>query len=145
MSIKNAKSYLSKKGYVLRKKNLTSDEINSIHNDLTVKPFVNSDYGASEEFFKIYMESENKFYLPKFYGIEKFGNPEINLLPKGKDINISFSLELKEEQKIPAEKTLDAYYNYGGGILSLPCGFGKTILGLYFISILKKKNTCNCS
>ena len=27
----------------------------------------------------------------------------------------------------------------GGGILSLPCGFGKTILALYFISVLKKK------
>ena len=40
---------------------------------------------------------------------------------------------------MPAEFTIKAYKEKGGGILSLPCGFGKTILALYFISILKKK------
>ena len=40
---------------------------------------------------------------------------------------------------------MEAYNNNGGGILSLPCGFGKTILALYFISMLKKKNTRYCS
>ena len=137
--IKNAKSYIGKRGYILRKKFLTEDVINSIKSDLTVKPFVNGDYGGIEDSFKIYNENENKLYLPKFYGIEKFGKPEVNILPEGKNITINFSLNLKEEQKIPAEKTLEYYEQYGGGILSLPCGFGKTILGLYFISKLKKK------
>ena len=137
--IKNAKSYLGKRGYILRKKFLNDDIINSIRTELNVKPFVNGDYGGGDESFKIYMENENKFYLPKFYGIEKFGNPDVNILPQGKDIDIQFSLDLKDEQKIPAEKTIEAYEKYGGGILSLPCGFGKTILALYFISVLKKK------
>jgi superfamily II DNA or RNA helicase len=137
--IKNAKSYLGKRGYILRKKFLNDEIINNIRNELNVKPFVNGDYGGGDESFKIYMENENKFYLPKFYGIEKFGNPDVNILPQGKDIDIQFSLDLKNEQKIPAEKTIEAYEKYGGGILSLPCGFGKTILALYFISVLKKK------
>ncbi len=137
--IKNAKSYLGKRGYILRKKFLNDEIINNIRSDLTVKPFVNGDYGGVEESFKIYNENENKLYLPKFYGIEKFGNPEVSVLPEGKNINIDFSLNLKDEQKIPAEKTIEAYNNHGGGILSLPCGFGKTILALYFISVLKKK------
>jgi superfamily II DNA or RNA helicase len=137
--IKNAKSYLGKRGYILRKKFLNDEQINNIRSDLNVKPFVNGDYGGVEESFKIYNENENKLYLPKFYGIEKFGKPEVNILPQGKDINIDFSLDLKDEQKIPAEKTIEAYEQHGGGILSLPCGFGKTILALYFISILKKK------
>ena len=137
--IKNAKSYLGKRGYILRKKFLNDDIINSIRTELNVKPFVNGDYGGGDESFKIYMENENKFYLPKFYGIEKFGNPDVNILPQGKDIDIQFSLDLKDEQKIPAEKTIEAYEKHGGGILSLPCGFGKTILALYFISVLKKK------
>ena len=138
--IKNAKSYLGKRGYILRKKFLNDEVINNIRNELNVKPFVNGDYGGgADESFKIYNENENKLYLPKFYGIEKFGNPEVNILPEGKDINIDFSLDLKDEQKIPAEKTIEAYNSYGGGILSLPCGFGKTILALYFISVLKKK------
>ena len=107
--IKNAKSYLGKRGYILRKKFLNEETINSIRSDLNVKPFVNGDYGGADESFKIYNENENKFYLPKFYGIEKFGNPEVNILPEGKDIDIQFSLDLKNEQKIPAEKTIEAY------------------------------------
>ena len=34
---------------------------------------------------------------------------------------------------------MDTYHEKGGGILSLPCGFGKTICGLYFISKIAKK------
>jgi len=137
--IKNAKNYIGKRGFILRKKFLTEKEINEIRADLTVKPFTNNDFGQAEEPFKIYLENESKLYLPKFYGIEKFGKSNHNILPEGKDIDISFSLNLKEEQKIPAEHTIKAYKEKGGGILSLPCGFGKTILALYFISVLKKK------
>jgi superfamily II DNA or RNA helicase len=63
----------------------------------------------------------------------------MNTLSHGMDIHLQFHLELKEEQKLPAHMTMDAYREKGGGILSLPCGFGKTILALYFISKLKKK------
>ena len=137
--IKNAKTYIGKKGYILRKKFLSEKEIKELKNELTVKPFSNGDYGKEEEPFKVFLENESKIYLPKFYGIEKYGKAEQNILPEGKDINIKFSLNLKEEQKIPAQHTLSAYREKGGGILSLPCGFGKTILALYFISELKKK------
>jgi superfamily II DNA or RNA helicase len=131
--------YIGKRGYIIRKKIINESILNEIRSDLTVKPFVSGDYGTAEEPFKIYLENENKIYIPKFYGIEKFGKPDINTILPGKDIDIEFSLSLKEEQKIPAEHTINAYREKGGGILSLPCGFGKTILALYFISVLKKK------
>jgi len=137
--IKNANTYIGKRGYIIRKKNFSEKILNEVRNDMTVKPNVSNDYGLPEEPFKIFLENENKLYLPKFYGIEKFGVPEINTLKPGKDIDITFSLNLKEEQKIPAQHTINAYMEKGGGILSLPCGFGKTILALYFISVLKKK------
>ena len=38
--------------------------------------------------FPIYLESKNKLYLPKFYGIEKFGNPEVNKVPPGDTIDV---------------------------------------------------------
>jgi superfamily II DNA or RNA helicase len=137
--VKDAKSYNGKRGYIIRKKSFTEKELSSARSDLMVCPHSNSDYGKPEEPYKVYLENENKLYLPKFYGIEKFGKPEQNILPDGKDIDVTFSLSLKEEQKIPAKHTLNAYHEKGGGILSLPCGFGKTILALYFISQLKKK------
>jgi len=139
MDIKNAKTYIGKRGYIIRKKNFSAEILNTVRNDMTVKPNVSNDYGPPEEPFKIFLENENKIYLPKFYGLEKFGTPEMNTLKPGKDIDITFSLNLKEEQKIPAQHTINAYMEKGGGILSLPCGFGKTILALYFISVLKKK------
>ena len=137
--IKNVKSYIGSRGYIIKKKYLTEKELNEIREENTVKPFVSSDYGVEEEPFKIYLESENKIYLPKYYGLERFGKPDVNVLPEGIDIDIDFSLTLKEEQKIPAQHTIQAYEEHGGGILSLPCGFGKTILALYFISKLKKR------
>jgi superfamily II DNA or RNA helicase len=137
--IKSVKSYIGSRGYIIKKKYLSEKELNEIRDENTVKPFVSGDYGAEEEPFKIYLESENKMYLPKYYGLERFGKPEANVLPEGTNIDIDFSLTLKEEQKIPAEYTIKAYEDTGGGILSLPCGFGKTILALYFISKLKKR------
>ena len=131
--------YIAKRGYVIRKKSINEKIINEAKSDLTVKPYINSDYGAVEEPFKIYLENNNKLYVPKFYGIEKFGKPDTNTILPGQDIDIDFSLKLKEEQIIPAEHTINAYKEKGGGILSLPCGFGKTILALYFISVLKKR------
>jgi superfamily II DNA or RNA helicase len=138
-SQKDAKSYIGKRGYIIRKKILTDLQIKNIKDELTVRPFCNGDYGKDSETFKVYLENDGKLYLPKFYGLEKFGKPDINTLPNGANIDIDFSLNLKEEQKMPAQYTLNAYKEKGGGILSLPCGFGKTILALYFISQLKKK------
>jgi superfamily II DNA or RNA helicase len=132
------KKYLSKRGYVIKKKFLTQNEIKMIVNDLTVKPFVSNDYGE-EQPFKIYLENTNKYYVPKFYGLEKFGCPITNTISPGMDIDLAFTMQLKTEQIEPAEKTMEAYSKNGGGILALPCGFGKTILALYFISQLKKK------
>ena len=139
MQLKDANKYIGKRGYVIRKSILNEKQISEVKNELTVKPFVNSDYGKEEEPFKVYLENEGKLYIPRSYGIEKFGPPELSLLPQGKDININFNLNLKEEQKKPAAETIKAYHEHGGGILSLPCGFGKTIMALYFIWMLKKK------
>lgn len=137
--IKNSKSYIGKRGYSLNKSFFQPNELEKIKAELTVKPNLPGDYGGVEEPFKVFLESKEYLYIPKEYGIEKFGNSEHNVLPKGVDIKVTFDLKLKSEQLIPAQKTMDSYHKNGGGILSLPCGFGKTILGCYFISALSKK------
>ena len=43
--------------FSLGKKFLSETEINDIRKDLNVKPYVNGDYGAQEEPFKIYLEN----------------------------------------------------------------------------------------
>ena len=134
------KFFIGKKGFILSKSFFEEEELNKIKNELQVIPFSSMEYGQNnEQPFKVYRENSTHLYIPKFFGINMFGNPDVNNIPNGKNIDIKFKLNLKEEQKDPVEKTLEAYKEKGGGILSLPCGFGKTILGLYFISKLSKK------
>jgi superfamily II DNA or RNA helicase len=136
-----ARAYIGKRGYILRKNKFSEDEIKELKSDLHVKPNVMGDYGTDAEPYDVFLENDNKIYIPKFYGIEKFGNVpvEFNTTPPGRDIQVEFNLQLRPEQKVPAEKVMEAYYNHGGGILSLYCGAGKTIMALYFIAQLKKK------
>ena len=135
-------SKLSKNGYKILKKNYDSKKIKTIKDELTVKPFnnfnksqMNSDVGR----FSVFLESPKKLYLPRFYGLKTFGKPDINEMEEGDDIDLKFNGDLREEQK-PIEKIyLDNAYEKGGGIISIRCGGGKTVLSLHIISVLKKK------
>ena len=143
MKIKNTifkeKFFLGKKGFVINKSFIDEDKIEEIKKELHVTPFTNNDFGAPEEPFKVFRENSTHLYVPKFFGIENFEIPKNDISPKGKNINLEFKLNLKKEQELPAKKVMDAYHEKGGGILSLIPGFGKTIMGLYFICQLKKK------
>jgi superfamily II DNA or RNA helicase len=132
-------TYLNKRGYVIKKNTLTSKKIKEITDILTVKPNIPSDYGQVINTFKVYLENDNKLYIPKFFGISEFGLPLNNKVPDGSDIDLEFKFKLRDNQLIPAKKCIDAYKEKGGGILSLGCGYGKTILALYLICKLKKK------
>ena len=46
-------------------------------------------------------------------------------------------LNLRDEQK-PIEDHLKNAYERGGGIISIRCGGGKTVLALHISSVLKK-------
>ena len=133
-------TYLSKRGYSIVKTNYTSQFLNELRRDLTVKPFINSGYGAEASPFPVYAESKRKLYLPKFYGIKKLGMPKNIKLNEGVEIDVDFPLSLKPKQ----EPIVDAYINAvksngGGGIISVPCGYGKTVLALYIAHKLKLK------
>ena len=66
-----------------------------------MKPFVYNDYNntSNEKRFSLLLESPKKLYLPRFYGINKFGNNYTNKIEEGEDINLKFNGEMREEQK----------------------------------------------
>lgn len=131
---------LSKNGYKIKKSSLESRLLQEIKKDLTVNPFIAGDFGnVNEKKFKLFMESPNSIYIPKFYGISKLGNPINDKLNDGKAINISFSGKMRDEQIPIVNKYMKAAKEIGGGIISLKCGGGKTVLALNIIHLLSQK------
>ena len=136
---------LTKRGYAIVKKDYEFKLLQKCKNDLKVKPYISADYGEKAKEYPIYLESKKKLYLPKFYGLEHFGNPDIVKISKGKTIDVSFDGELRKQQKPVVNAFLFTCKKgkftdkSNGGIISVPCGWGKTIMALYLISKLKRK------
>ena len=154
---KNA--YLGKKGYTIPKNILEKEDEEFLRKDLFIKPLVQGvNYGPSTEStaFPVFRENTNKMYLPRFYGIERYGIPERSEIHCGHDIDVDFTKPLRDYQ----EKVVDNYINYvntkicsgeiiedgnnyatigSGGIIELYCGAGKTVCAIKIISLLKKK------
>lgn len=142
---------LGRRGYVIRKEALSPDEILKIKDELT---FMNGEEfntfsKAKPEKFPIYAENTAKLYLPRAYGLEKFGEPDSLNFPSNdispldvKDIEQSFTFKgsLRDYQKEAVAKTMERFKTtLGGGIISMPCGFGKTRTTIYIIHKLKNE------
>ena len=142
-------NYLGYKGYTLYKKNLNKNDMLKIKKDLIVKPYnyLSNNNNNNSEYFNIYLESENKIYVPRFWGIKNFGYPKTIKIGVGKSINLKFNGQLRDYQ----ENVMNSYLKSikfgtkeeenceGCALIELPCGGGKTVLGLKIIEVLKKK------
>lgn len=139
--------YINMRGYVVFKKSLTVDELETIKRELTVEPRECHGYGDKTPPFKVYLESENKLYLPKYWALKRFGVPKSNkLLDSSSTIDILFNGSLREMQKDPVKLMLNACCDPTkmGSILSLKCGEGKTVCAIYAMCELKKKTIIIC-
>jgi superfamily II DNA or RNA helicase len=135
----NISTYLGQKGYTIYKDALEMNDQEGIRNELMAKPFVPKSSMSESKPFPIYRESRLKFYLPRHYGINTYGEPDDVKLSDGIDIDIQFKGELRDYQKPIVATYVKKAKEIGGGLLEVPCGFGKTIMALRIISHLKKK------
>ena len=126
---KKLSTAIGARGYTIVKDEYNNEKIKDVKKELSVKPFVNVNYANDSPPFSIYLESNRKLYLPRYYGIDAFGTPSQVTIPKGDEINIEFNGSLKSKQ----EPIVNAFMNevkdkpYGGGIISVPCGYGKCL------------------
>lgn len=136
-------NYLGQKGYTIYKSNLTPIEQQQIKNELTIKPFIQGAPPGSAATFPAYRESGNKLYVPHYYGIQRFGVPTEIKISEGTNINLSFAGQLRDYQRPVVEKYIHHVKSQssgiGGGLLELPCAWGKTSGSLYILSQLNKK------
>ncbi len=128
------KTYLTKKGYTIIKEHFGFRDIHKCKKELTVAPFVNKEFAARPSPFAVYLENSKKLYIPKHYGFKTFGEPDENRMSAGTDIDLEFKGDLRDYQKPIVKAFLDTCEEGGtltsqtyGGVISVPCGFGKCL------------------
>lgn len=136
--------YLSKRGYVVPKNCI--ENLNELKNTLRGKPISDGNFVNNTPPFPLYVETKTKMYIPKMYGIERFGYPDA-CLDNYKGVafqgDIQFTGTLSDVQMEASEAVLGALEQDrgggGGAILSLGTGLGKTVTALYILSRLRVK------
>jgi len=131
-------NYIGKKGYTIYKSNLNPNELDKLKKDLTVKPYLMDGFGDNVESFNVFKENNNKIYIPKYYGIDRYG-PLKETSSNGKNINCIFNGSIRDNQLEVIDLSMNILNEKGGGILALPCGYGKTVIALKIFSIIGKK------
>jgi superfamily II DNA or RNA helicase len=133
---------LSARGYSVPKAAFDERQLAALKKELTMVPCVPGQAAVGPEAsFPIFLESAHKLYVPKYFGLQRFGAPVRGCtIEPGEPLGeaVEFTGRLRQEQRLPVRAFLDAARDpmRMGGILSLPCGFGKTIAALHIIAEL---------
>jgi superfamily II DNA or RNA helicase len=150
---KLAPAIIDKRGYIFRKKCASNDLKDLIKNELVVKPELNNQYKEGE-YFKVYREDDDNYYLPKFWALENIDIvPIIKFKYKNKNsVDFKFKGILRSPQHEIIESMLNIFYDkekcmlkpFASSIISIRTGGGKTVLGLFMMSWLKRKTIIFC-
>ena len=135
------KTILTKEGYLLKKENFKSKDLDIIKKELTVEPQISYSVGIKSkiEKFSVYKENDEYLSIPKFYGINRLGKPEINEEISGDDVNFTFNGELRTLQKDIVSSVMNHLDKNDGGGICVGCGVGKTVMGMNIANKIKKK------
>ena len=75
---------------------------------MTITPKIHGAPNMIKHSFPAYRESNNKMYVPYYYGVDNFDKPLKIKISQGDTINIAFKGELREEQKPVVKTYLDS-------------------------------------
>lgn len=128
---------LTLNGYKVPKANVPVEELRK---SLTVKPFIPSVFVPNKNAvprYKVYQEVGDALYLPKHFGIERFGpfGDTTRDIPQTDASFWEFKGSIRESQRPVVDSFLKPEPH--DGILSLFTGGGKTVCALYIASVLR--------
>lgn len=130
-------------GYIVDKKNMTEEQIRTMRENLTVKPYKPGNFGAfaKDNSFPVFLESKKCFSIPKYYGLNNLGVPDVNKLETYKypTFDMQYLGKLRPRQEIIAKNIIDGFDKHRGGLLVAACGIGKTNLAIYIACYYKLK------
>ena len=98
-------------------------------------------FGQAPASFTVYVESKESLYVPRYYGIEHYGMPDVINASDGQVMNHPFSGSLNDVQLDAVNETVQKLNEnvIGGAMLVLPCGYGKTVCALNICTRMKRK------
>lgn len=141
-------SILSHRGFSFDKQSFKPDLIRQYKKDLTIVPFVErEEYAYLAQPIKLYQETAQRIYVPRFYASRVIGKPDNDkLTTKNFAIceNLKFVGQLRPNQIVPVKTMLDSLDNIGGGVISVFCGGGKTSMSIYCACQKKVKTAVVC-
>lgn len=122
---------LSHRGYSIALKDLTAEELRKHKHALTVIPYVEKEeYSFAVKPVKLYTLTDQRIYMPRHYGLKKFGKPN-----KDKLTTIDFPklealqtiLKPRDHQIPIMDKVMKDLHEVYGGVISIYCGGGKCL------------------
>jgi len=137
------KTRLNNSGYCILLEYLTKEQLTKIQEDLTVAPKVLD--ATPEEIEKLkyavysYSEDGLSIIVPRYYGVSRFGKPDTTDFDEAEEVDMKFVKTLRPKQQSVVDLCIRYMCQNGGGLLSVPCGFGKTICALYIAQKLGLK------
>jgi superfamily II DNA or RNA helicase len=109
--------------------------------ELTVRP--NTGEGFQQlPFFNVYRENNTRYRIPRFYGQQHYPDFKVDAsIHACTSIDVPFNGQLKDEnsQNEASRCVIDTLNTTGGGVLSLPTGYGKTTVALHVVSKMAVK------
>jgi superfamily II DNA or RNA helicase len=139
-SLNDLDRVLTAHGYAIKKSSLTPKSTQALRKDLTVSPVVNAKFqrGPTAATFTVYTESPSRFYIPRCWGKDTFGEAQAAAIPDGSLLrsDLTFGGTPYDYQTA----IVDQFLHVGGnGLICVPCGRGKTFMAIWTAMRLGRK------
>jgi len=127
--------------YSRTKNTLSEIELARVRCDLTMRP-IESGFGDMNTTapYRAFVEDETTIFVPRFYGLSRWGPPYIDNCVIGHKLSASFEGELNSIQEHAVRSSVETLQSAPhGGFLVLPCGYGKTVCAINIISRIQRR------
>lgn len=123
--------------------------LDSLKKELLLVPKENKkSYGNDEKKpARCFRESPTRIYMPKFYGLKKFGEPSTYIESDGLPVSnyhAFFKGKLRPFQEEKHPKIFQQIKKNHGGVIKWGCGCGKTVYAIFLFTQLKRKCIILC-
>jgi len=140
MSLQDKNCVITSKGYAIKKSYLSDLQTQMLRSELLMRPKVLDKFQKDIQSFPIYAESKTRFYVPRQWGIKKFGKPEADIVSEGFELPETIYFSTKFPPHSFQTEIITSFIEKGGnGLICVPCGFGKTYMALNIAVKLKRR------